>query len=131
MRCVNAAGTEYTSPYISGYSGTAIAEYGQLYVGNPYVYAGISLTDGCDCSGFTMQVYAHFGYYMPHYSGTQITFGKEVSDADAQPGDLVGRTGHVALCIGDGKVVQARGAAYGICITKLSEVNHSTVRRIL
>ncbi len=131
VRCINSAGTAYTSPYITGYSGSALAEFGQQFVGNPYVYGGISLTDGCDCSGFVMQVYANFGYYLPHYSGNQITLGKEVSTSDAQPGDIAGRTGHVVLCIGDGKVVQAKGAAYGICITKLSDVTYSTIRRIL
>ncbi len=131
VRCVNSAGTKYTSPYISGYSGSAVAEYAQQFVGNPYVYGGISLTNGCDCSGFVLQVYAHFGYYLPHSSTTQITLGKAVSYANAQPGDIIGRTGHTTLYIGDGKVVQARGEAYGICITSVSEVKYSAVRRIL
>ncbi len=131
VRCVNSAGTEYMSPFISSYSGSAVASYAQLFVGNPYVYGGISLTEGCDCSGFVMQVYAHFGYYIPHYSGTQITLGKEVNHDDMQPGDIIGRTGHTTIYIGDGKLVQAKGAAYGIVVSNVSEVQYSAVRRYL
>ncbi len=134
VRCVSSDGSTYTSPYIESFSGSAVAEYGQQFIGNPYVYGGTSLTNGCDCSGFVMQVYAHFGVLLPHYSGSQIQCGKYIGGSSnlslAQPGDIVGRTGHVMIYIGNGQVVHARGAQYGICITAISSSNFSTIRRI-
>ncbi len=130
VRCVSSDGTEYMSDYIKSFSGSAIAEFAQQFVGNPYVYGGISLTNGCDCSGFVMQVYAHFGVYMPHYSGTQITLGREVSYADAQPGDIIGRTGHTMIYIGNGQVVHAQDSANGIRINDLSNISYTNIRRI-
>ncbi len=88
--------------------------YALQFVGNPYVWGGTSLTNGCDCSGFTMQVYAHFGYSLPHYSGSQASCGVGVSYANAQEGDLICYSGHVGIYIGSGKMVSALGAKYGI-----------------
>ncbi len=129
--CVNAAGTKHTSPYISSFSGSAVAEYGQLFVGRPYVWGGTSLINGCDCSGFVMQVYAHFGVLMYHYSGAQRQIGAEVSYENVQPGDIMGYDGHTGIYIGNGEMVHASNAIDGI---KISEVNTSRsgfgVRRI-
>ena len=45
--------------------GTAVADYALQFVGNPYSYGGSSLTNGTDCSGFVMSVYANFGVSLP------------------------------------------------------------------
>ena len=50
--------------------------------GNPYVWGGESLTNGVDCSGFTMQVYKHFGYSLPHSSTEQRNKVKQYIDYD-------------------------------------------------
>ena len=93
--------------------------YAKQFLGNPYVYGGTSLTNGTDCSGFTMRIYEHFGYSIPR-AGGQRTFGKLITVAEAQPGDLVFYEGHVTMYIGDGKVIHASSERTGIIISSLS-----------
>ena len=70
--------------------GAAVANYALQFVGNPYVYGGTSLTNGTDCSGFTMGVYRNFGVSLPHSSGAQRGLGYSVGGlANAQAGDIV------------------------------------------
>ena len=54
-----------------------IENYATQFLGNPYVWGGTSLTNGADCSGFTMSVMAHFGVSLPHHSGSQAGAGKK------------------------------------------------------
>ncbi|MBQ9504686.1 MAG: SH3 domain-containing protein, partial [Lachnospiraceae bacterium] len=56
-------------------AGSSVANYALQFVGNPYVYGGTSLTNGTDCSGFTMGVYRNFGVSLPHSSGAQRSAG--------------------------------------------------------
>ena len=98
-------------------NGAAVAQYALRFVGNPYVYGGSSLTDGADCSGFVMAVYRHFGITMAHDAGVQRTYGKEVSLAAAQPGDLVCFYGHIGIYIGGGQIVHAVNEGMGIAVT--------------
>ncbi len=64
-----------------------VVNYAMQFLGNPYVWGGTSLTNGIDCSGFTMQVYAHIGYSLPHYDVSQRSCGTAVDSlADALPG---------------------------------------------
>ena len=93
--------------------------YAKQFLGNPYVYGGTSLTNGTDCSGFTMRIYEHFGYSIPR-AGGQRTFGKLIKVSEAQPGDLVFYEGHVTMYIGDGKVIHASSERTGIIISSLS-----------
>ena len=93
-----------------------IANYAVQFVGNPYVYGGTSLTNGADCSGFTMSVMAHFGVSLPHHSASQANCGRSISSSEMRPGDLVfyagsgGTINHVALYIGNGQVCHASSA---------------------
>lgn len=105
--------------------GKEIAIYGCGFVGNPYVLGGTSLTNGADCSGFTQSVYKAFGYSIPRTSYQQRNAGKAVSYAEAQPGDLICYAGHVALYIGNGKIVHASSAKTGI------KLGYATYREIL
>ncbi len=83
-------------------TGVEVANYGLQFVGNPYVYGGTSLTNGADCSGFVMSVYANFGVSLPHSSAADRNVGYDVGGIEnAQPGDLVCYSGHVALYIGN------------------------------
>lgn len=111
--------------------GKKIAIYACGFVGNPYVAGGTSLTNGADCSGFTQAVYKAYGYNIPRNSYSQRSAGKEVSYADAQPGDLICYAGHVALYIGNGKIVHASSAKTGIKISYATYREILSVRRIV
>lgn len=111
--------------------GKQIAIYACGFVGNPYVYGGTSLTNGTDCSGFTQAIYKAYGYNLPRTSYSQRSVGKEVSYADAQPGDLICYAGHVALYIGNGKIVHAKSTATGIRIDYATYKQIICVRRVI
>ncbi|MCR4691600.1 MAG: C40 family peptidase [Lachnospiraceae bacterium] len=116
----------------SGGNGSAVASYALQFVGNPYVYGGSSLTNGTDCSGFTMSVYAAFGVGLPHSSGAQRSCGTDVGGlANAQPGDIVCYSGHVGIYIGNGQIVHASTAKTGIKVSNASYRSVLSVRRIL
>lgn len=100
--------------YATNVSGSDVVAYAMTFVGNPYVWGGKDPNTGADCSGFTSYVYAHFGINIPSYSYSQRSVGKEVSYENAQPGDLICYAGHVAIYMGNGKIVHAKGTAYGI-----------------
>ncbi len=112
--------------------GQAVANYALKFVGNPYVYGGSSLTNGADCSGFVLAVYKHFGITMAHDAGVMRGYGKEVSLAEALPGDLVCHYGHVGIYIGGGMIVHAVNESMGIAVTGASYTGPViTVRRIV
>ena len=102
-----------------------IVDFALQFVGNPYVYGGTSLTNGADCSGFVMSVFAQFGYELPRVAAAQCAASEKKDVADIEVGDLVfygdGGIDHVALYIGDGKIVHASTAATGI---KVSDYNY-------
>ena len=111
--------------------GSQVANYGLQFVGNPYVYGGTSLTNGTDCSGFTMGVYRNFGVSLPHSSGAQRSCGYAVGSlAEAQPGDLICYSGHVAIYIGNGQIVHASTAKTGIKVSNASYRSILAIRRI-
>lgn len=121
--------------------GQEIADYAVQFVGNPYKWGGTSLTNGADCSGFVYAVYKQFGYTLPRVSRDQSKSAgvAEVTPnlSNLQPGDLIfygdssGRVDHVAMYIGNGKVVHASNYREGI---KISSYNYRTpinARRIV
>jgi cell wall-associated NlpC family hydrolase len=111
--------------------GSAVAQYAVQFVGNPYVYGGSSLTNGADCSGFVMSVYANFGVSLPHSSAADRKQGYGVDGlANAQPGDLICYSGHVAMYIGDGQIVHASTRKTGIIISKADYKKILAIRRI-
>lgn len=118
--------------YSTGVSGSAVVQYALNFVGNPYVWGGKDPNTGADCSGFTSYVYAHFGISIPSYSYSQRSVGKEVSYANAKAGDLICYAGHVAIYMGNGQIVHAKGTAYGIvAYDSATYRNIVTVRRVL
>lgn len=111
--------------------GRQIAAYACQFVGNPYVYGGSSLTNGTDCSGFTMAVYAQFGYSLSHSSRVQVTQGTPVSLDAVEPGDIICYHGHVGLYIGGGQIVHAATESTGIIISNMYYDSPIGARRIV
>ncbi len=100
----------------------SLVQYALQFVGNRYVWGGTSLTNGIDCSGFTMQIYARYGISLPHHAASQPGYGTRISASDAQPGDLFfygsgSSIGHVGIYIGNGQIVHASNARTGIKIS--------------
>lgn len=124
---------EKPAPVSSGGSskGQDIANYACQFVGNPYVAGGTSLTNGADCSGFVMSVYKNFGYSLPRSSYAQSSVGKSVSYAEAQPGDIIYYGGHVAIYIGNGRIVHASTERTGIKTESATYRSIITIRRIV
>ena len=99
-----------TPSYNSG-TGASVVAYAKQFIGNPYVYGGNSLTNGIDCSGFTQQIFGHFGYSLPRTSGAQASSGVGINYSEHRAGDLIVYPGHVAILTGDGGIVHASNSA--------------------
>ncbi|MCB5164581.1 C40 family peptidase [Streptomyces bambusae] len=114
----SSAGTTSDSGSESGGTGAAVAAFARAQVGKPYVYGGMSVTAGFDCSGLVKQAYAG-KVELPRTSQDQSTVGREVSLSDLQPGDILywggkGSATHVAIYVGDGQYVGAQNPGDGV-----------------
>ena len=111
-------GSDDSSSSSSNYS---MVDYAMQFLGNRYVWGGTSLTNGTDCSGFTMRIYEHFGYSIPRTSSAQAAYTRSVSSSEVQVGDLFfygsGSVSHVAMYIGNGQIIHASNARDGIKIS--------------
>ena len=97
--------------------GQQVADYACRFLGTPYKWGGSSLTKGADCSGFVMAVYAHFGIYLPHYDASIRKCGRKVSNlSKARPGDVICYDGHVAIYLGNNRIVHSTSSHSGVCI---------------
>ena len=117
--------------YQTNISGQTVVDFAMQFVGNPYVWGGTSLTNGCDCSGFVMSVFGHFGISLPHSSYALRSCGQGVSYSNARPGDLICYSGHVAIYIGGGRIVGAQSSAVGIATQNATYRTILAVRRVL
>lgn len=100
-----------------------IVDYALQFVGNRYVYGGTNPNTGADCSGFTSYVMRQAGgVELAHSSRSQAGQGRVISTSEIRPGDLIfygsGKSiNHVALYIGDGKIVHASNERNGILVS--------------
>ena len=118
----------------TGVSGSDVVAYAKQFVGNPYVWGGNSLTDGCDCSGFVVQVYKHFGINLSgsRYSGALQSVGQAVDYECIQPGDIVCYAGHVGIYAGGGVIVEAQSSKAGItCSRAVTCKKILAIRRVI
>lgn len=120
---LKAVTNEEVSAGVSGVRAQMVA-YAKQFLGNPYVWGGTSLTNGTDCSGFTMGIYRKFGYSLPRVSRSQASVGRSVSSSSIKPGDLVfygsgSYISHVAMYIGNGQVIHASTTRTGIKISNM------------
>lgn len=113
---------------------SSIVKYALQFVGNRYVWGGTSLTNGCDCSGFTLSIMRNFGISLPHSSAAQSKMGKAIKSSQMRPGDLIfyanksGTVNHVTIYIGGGRIVGAQSARSGI---KTAAWNYRTPVKIV
>lgn len=113
-----------------------LCQYAKQFIGNRYVWGGASLSNGTDCSGFTMSVFKKYGISLPHSSSAQSQMGTKVSLAEAKAGDLVfygkgSHVNHVAIYIGNGQVVHASNPKQGIKISSVGYRTIYSIRRII
>lgn len=127
----SAGGSKTVPPKMGSGTGSDIAQYACQFVGNPYVPGGTSLTNGADCSGFTQSVYRVYGYSLPRNSSSQRSAGREVSYEEAQAGDLICYAGHVAIYLGNGRIVHASSVKTGIKYGYATYKPILSVRRIV
>lgn len=106
-------------------TGDEVVNYAKKFIGTKYVRGGNSLTKGVDCSGFTSQVFKEFGINLKRSSRDQYASnGVKVSKSNLQAGDLIfygynGNVSHVAIYIGDGKIIHASTSIRGVVIDPL------------
>lgn len=112
-------------------TGQAIVDYACQFIGNPYVWGGISLTNGADCSGFVQSVFAHFGISLPRTTWDMENVGTPVSYDQAIAGDIILYDGHVGIYMGDGQIVNAINSSRGIGILPATYTSIITVRRLI
>lgn len=114
----------------------SIVQFAKQFLGNPYVWGGTSLTNGADCSGFTMGIYRNYGVYLPHSSRAQANCGRRISTSELKPGDLIfygngSSINHVAMYIGGGQVIHASSKKTGIKISNAFYRNPICATRLL
>lgn len=93
----------------------AVIDFARAQLGEPYVWAAAG-PSSWDCSGLTQKAWARAGVYLPHYSVAQYEQTRHISEDELRPGDLIfwaddandpGTIFHVALYIGDGRMIHA------------------------
>jgi len=102
----------------------SLISFAMQFVGNPYVWGGTSLTNGCDCSGFVQEVFRHFGIITGRTSRDQYANCVYLKGKEVMPGDLIfyadetGYINHVAIYAGNYMIVHAANRKAGIKVNR-------------
>ena len=95
-----------SSPSYSADKGSIIVNAAYSQIGVPYVWGGTTPGVGLDCSGLVQYCYRQAGISIPRTSGAILAAGTIVSNP--QPGDICWTSGHVAIYIGGGQMIEAQ-----------------------
>ena len=95
-----------SSPSYSADKGSIIVNAAYSQIGVPYVWGGTTPGVGLDCSGLVQYCYRQAGISIPRTSGDILAKGTIVSNP--QPGDICWTSGHVAIYIGGGQMIEAQ-----------------------
>lgn len=114
----------------------SVVNFAMNYLGNRYVWGGTSLTNGADCSGFVMSIFANYGIYLPRVAAAQAGVGTRVDSSEMLPGDLVfyssgGGIDHVALYIGNGQIIHAANSRRGIIISPWNYMSPTKIMNVI
>lgn len=107
-------GGNLNPPKTTNVSGSDVVNYAMQFVGKPYVWGGKDPNTGADCSGFTSYVYAHSESASQVFPVPREAAVRKSAMRMHRQGDLICYAGHVAIYMGGGKIVHAKGTAYGI-----------------
>lgn len=124
-----------TVPVTGSSTGVELYSWATQFLGRPYVFGGVSLTNGIDCSGFTMQIYRQIGIELPHFAQSQSRYGIEIPYGYEKAGDLVfygsslNNITHVGMADGNGNMIHASSPRVGIIISPIR--NPISIRRII
>ncbi len=94
----------------------SVVEYAESQLGVPYVWGGATPGKGFDCSGLVMWCYSKVGISLPHYTGSQYACAKaRISPESAEAGDVLYRSGHVAISVGGTNYIHAPHSGAVVC----------------
>lgn len=136
---------ESSSISVSATKAERIISRGLSFKGTPYVFgAKPGITSAFDCSSFVQYLYKRQGINLPRTSKQQAKVGKYVSKANLKKGDLVffwtnrsgkGNVGHVAIYMGNGKLLHTYKKGIGVTTSSLNSSywssHYVTARRVL
>lgn len=117
-----------------------VANYAKTAVGTAYVWGGTNMSSGVDCSGLCYAAYKKYGYTLPRVSRDMAASSALLSvtpnTSNLKAGDLVfyasgGRVDHVAMYIGDGKVVHASDYNTGVIISRFNYRTPHSAKRVI
>lgn len=134
-----AKSSSYKKPSYSAVTGEAIVAFAKQFMGLRYKSGTPSLTNGADCSGFTMLIYKEFGVSLSRSVSGQTGAGKYVAKSDLQKGDLVfykakgakGGASHVGIYYGGGQVIHESRPGVGVKLSSVNMMQYVTARRVI
>jgi cell wall-associated NlpC family hydrolase len=115
-------------------TGDAVVKAAKKYLGTPYVFGSTNPDKGLDCSALVQRAYSDLGIKLPRISSDQAKVGTKVESlAQAKPGDILAfnrPVNHVAIYVGDGKMIAAPKPGDHVKIQKVYETP-TAIRRVV